>query len=100
MRFATFQVRDDPKRQGRQVLTLADDPKAARIWKAALDAYGSHNPANGFHVRRAPGKRGGKVRTSRNCGRTASSACFRPPSHCRNVLAGARRIRPATAAAW
>ena len=42
-------MRDDPKRQGRQVLTLADDPKAARIWKAALDAYGISNPANGFH---------------------------------------------------
>jgi hypothetical protein len=48
VRFATFQVRDDPKRQGRRVLTLADDPKAAHIWKAALDAYGITNPANGF----------------------------------------------------
>ena len=30
-------------------MTLADDPKAARIWKAALDAYGISNPTNGFH---------------------------------------------------
>jgi Aerotolerance regulator N-terminal len=48
VRFATFQVRDDPKRQGRRILTLADDPKAAHIWKAALDAYGITNPTNGF----------------------------------------------------
>jgi Aerotolerance regulator N-terminal len=48
IRFATFQVRDDPKRQGRRILTLADDPKAAHIWKAALDAYGITNPTNGF----------------------------------------------------
>jgi Aerotolerance regulator N-terminal len=48
VRFATFQVRDDPKRQGRQILTLADDPTAAHIWKAALDAYAISNPVNGF----------------------------------------------------
>ena len=40
-RFATFQVREDLKRQGRQVLTLADDPKAVRIWKAAPTPMGS-----------------------------------------------------------
>jgi uncharacterized membrane protein len=49
IRFATFQVRDDPKRQGRRVLTLADDEKAARIWRAALEAYAISHPDTGFH---------------------------------------------------
>jgi len=54
VRFATFQVRDDPKRQGRRILTLADDPKAAFIWKAALDAYEKTNSANGFQCEVRP----------------------------------------------
>jgi len=41
-------VRDDSKRQGRKVLTLADDPKAARIWDAALKAYLPSHPFEGF----------------------------------------------------
>ncbi len=54
IRFGAFQVRDDPKRQGRRVLTLADDPKAAWIWNAALDAYGKSNPTNGFQCQVRP----------------------------------------------
>jgi hypothetical protein len=61
VRFATFQVRDDPKRQGRRVLTLADDPKAARIWKAALDAYGTTNPTNGFQCEVRPASEAAKL---------------------------------------
>jgi hypothetical protein len=45
---ATFLVRDDPRRQGRKLLTVADDPKAARIWKTALWAYGEENPRSAF----------------------------------------------------
>ncbi len=54
IRYATFQVRDDPKRQGRQILTFADDPKAAWIWKAALNVYGNTNPTNGFQCEVRP----------------------------------------------
>ncbi len=48
IRYATFLVRDDPKRQGRQVLTLADAPESARFWKAALQAYQVYHPDGGF----------------------------------------------------
>jgi Aerotolerance regulator N-terminal len=54
IRFATFQVRDDPKRQGRQILTLADDPKAAHIWQVALNVYGRDSPTNGFQCEVRP----------------------------------------------
>ena len=42
-------MRDDPKRQGRQVLTLADPPASARFWKVALQAYREYHPDGGFH---------------------------------------------------
>jgi hypothetical protein len=52
VRYATFQVRDDPKRQGRRVLVLADDVTAARPWKISLQAYESSHPAAGFQCER------------------------------------------------
>jgi hypothetical protein len=48
IRYATFFVRDDSKRQGRKMLALADDPNAARIWQVALQAYLPYHPYEGF----------------------------------------------------
>jgi hypothetical protein len=47
-RFATFLVRDDPRRVGRKVLALADRPKDALFWWAALKSYAQYHPADGF----------------------------------------------------
>ena len=62
IRYATFLVRDDPKRQGRQVLTLADAPESARFWKAALQAYQVYHPDGGFRCDVRPAGRRGEAR--------------------------------------
>jgi hypothetical protein len=46
VRFATFLVREDGRRQGRRLLTLAEDPAAARGWKTAFESV--TDPARGF----------------------------------------------------
>jgi hypothetical protein len=55
VRFATFLVRDDPRRVGRRVLTLTDDEtitdprkSKAAYWWAYLTAYRKAYPAAGF----------------------------------------------------
>ncbi len=56
IRYATFFVRDDSKRQGRRVLVLEDDPnpagelkvKPGLYWYAALESYAQSHP-EGYH---------------------------------------------------
>jgi hypothetical protein len=48
-RFATFLVR-----RPRLVLTLADSPKAARLWKAALESWKASEPGEAFDCRVVP----------------------------------------------
>ena len=48
IRYATFFVRDDSKRPGRQVLAIADKPEDALYWNAALKAYLQFHPFEGF----------------------------------------------------
>ncbi len=48
IRYATFFVRDDSKRPGRRVLAIPDNPKDALYWDAALKAFLSYHPFEGF----------------------------------------------------
>ena len=42
---ATFVIRDDSRRVGRKILTLAENPDQAWIWQAAFKARASATPA-------------------------------------------------------
>jgi len=47
---ATFLVRDDKRRQGRQMLTVVEDPQDARIWLAAFDSLSRARLPDAFQV--------------------------------------------------
>jgi hypothetical protein len=64
IRYATFLVRDDSKRQGREVLTVGDDLKAARIWDAALKAYQASHPFEGFTDKLMPSSDAAKLKAA------------------------------------
>ncbi len=46
--YASFAIREDSRRVGRKLLTLAQDPKKAWIWEAAFKARASHSPTEAF----------------------------------------------------
>jgi len=54
IRYATFLVRDDPKRQGRQVLKLEGPTAALDTWWAALTSYQMSHHDTGFRCERKP----------------------------------------------
>ncbi len=69
IRYATFFVRDDSKRQGRRVLVLEDDPnpageltqKPGLYWYAALESYAQSHP-EGYHCDLRPATDAAKLR--------------------------------------
>ncbi len=92
IRYATFMVRDDPKRLGRQVLTLADPADAARFWNAALAAYQTYHPDGGFHCDRPSAGRRGETRRQGIAALPRGLPVPADEAVARRLLEGARRL--------